>query len=155
MHHLRGFLVLIAALLIGGLPIVRHADGMGWVHDLEGPLLIPQTWRLYGTGPRIRRVFEVYADDELLYRSADPEHTWRRATFTYRRVRPIVVQVCMTKSRNREPFLDWVGQLVKRDRPDVARIVMRCTVGPWPGGNEEEKVRYEATAPSFTKWRRP
>lgn len=54
---------------------------------------VRQNWHLYGGGPRRIYRLEVWVDDALQYRSADPDHRWATAQLDHRRFRPIVERV--------------------------------------------------------------
>ncbi len=157
MHvHLRAVLVLVAGLLLAGLPFVS-ADTRQELSWLQGPLRIAQTWGLYGTAPRRRRHFEVWVDGALVYRAGDAAHRWRRAAFTYRRVRPLVVHTCMGDGKNQRPLVRWVLRKARADFPDAAEVAIRCTIGPWPmdEGEVEQELYVLAAAPDWgLRWTR-
>ena len=149
--HIRAILVLIAGTLIVILPFIRTTRGVRDAFGpLERPFRIAQTWNLYGSGPSVLRRFEVLVDGEVRYRAADAEHTWRKPSFTYRRVRPIVVNVCMKRSKNARPFYAWVVRKARETWPDAQKVELRCTQSKFPDGPPTEMLRIEATAPEWS-----
>lgn len=99
---------------------------------LQRPLRLAQSWGLYGAGPRDVRRFEIYVDDRLVYRSADPEHAWLRAELRYRKLRPIVDAHCTGESKNSEGLAGWIVARAREDFPEATAVRIGCTVRPWP-----------------------
>lgn len=99
---------------------------------LQRPLRLAQSWGLYGAGPRDMRRFEIRVDDRVVYRSADPEHTWLRSVLRYRKLRPIVDAHCTGESKNSEGLAAWIVARARRDFPEATTVWMGCSVRPWP-----------------------
>jgi len=117
---------------------------------LERPLRLAQSWNLYGVGPNRMVRFEVLVDDEPWFRAADPEHSYRKSFLRYRRIRPVVVNTCLDKSRHSERLVELLVQDVRADAPDAREVVVRCTSTPWPGnGDGKEIVRWTAEGPTW------
>jgi len=157
-HHLRGVAVALAGswLVVLGFPTTQGpweparaslARSLAWT---QRPLRLAQTWSLYGVGPNHVRRFEVWADDELLYRSGEPHHPGGpvlHPLLRYRRVRPVVVGVCLRSSRHHDSFLSYVARVAWRLRPDAATVTLRCTTSEWPGDAPTVKRTWSSTGP--------
>lgn len=154
MHaHARAVAVLVVGLLIAILPFRRE------VAQVFGPVLQPlriaQSWTLYGTGPMIVRRFEVLVDGQLVYRAGDGAYPWRRATFTYRRVRPTVVHTCIGDGKNARHLARWVVAEARAEFPEAQEIVLRCTTTPWPDGEQAVEYLARAAAPEWNVRQQP
>jgi hypothetical protein len=75
----------------------------------------------------------VWIDDEVVYRAGDPEHTWLRSVFRFRRVRPVLVNTCRGKSKNDIGLINFIRRRALEETPEVREVRIRCTRSPWPG----------------------
>ena len=93
---------------------------------------------------------EILVDDEVWYRAADPDHTYRKSFLRYRRIRPVVVNTCLEKSRHSQRLVELLVKDVRAEAPHAREVVVRCTSARWPGqGDAKEMVRWTAAAPTW------
>lgn len=133
-------------------PVVEGVVGLN--EDVRGPIVaaftplertfrIRQNWSVYRAGPpRVGRL-EVWVDGALLYRSADPEHRWRRAWLANRHVRPAVdgLVTRLEKAKQGDTARALVVELASRDFPDADEVVIVATASPYPGLRPRERAR--------------
>jgi len=145
--HLRGALVAFALFFMLVLP--WGLPGASELKSLQRPFRIAQSWGLYGVGPANAWVFEVWFEDEVVYRAGDMDHTWLRSVFRYRRVRPVVVNTCRNKSKNAHGLANVVVRRALEENPNLTEISIRCTRSPWPGTEPQEVHRLTMHAPNW------
>lgn len=89
---------------------------------------VKQNWHLYGDGPyRVRRI-EVVADGALLYRSHDPDHSWRAHQLEYRRMRPLLDAAAVkVRARHWSGVARFLVDAVREDHPHAKRIEIWST----------------------------
>jgi hypothetical protein len=108
-----------------------------WLTPIQRPLRIEQTWRLYGDGPRLVHRMEIRVDEEVVYRSGDPDLDWERGTWRFRRVRPMPATLadhCRKRDQpvNRIGFSRLVTQRALEDFPEAERVEVRILSGRFP-----------------------
>lgn len=149
--HLRAALVLVAAYAMATLPLEVGLPGEDVLFLLQRPLRIRQGWGLYGAGPDHAYRLEVWVDDGLVYRSQDPDHTWRFPLFNHRRTKPITVSYCHgEKGRNERAWRSYVLRAVLEDFPEAQSVELLCTRSPWPG---DQPQRFQSAVTSAPRWR--
>lgn len=128
------------------MPMVR------FLTPLQRPLRLEQTWTLYGDGPKKPGWIEIWADDEVLYRSASWEHTWMRRQLRHRRIRPMVDTSTMKiEAPNRPGLSRMILHHVRAARPDAQTIELRYIHGRYPTGAPQTVAFLErASAPEWT-----
>lgn len=110
-------------------PIVRL------LKPLERPLRIAQSWALYGDGAGDVRRLEVWVGkkgERLVYRTGDPDYTWRADLIGSRRLRPLIEGA---GHKPASPNIAGLVRLLGRRAADdfgVDTIVLTYRVAPWP-----------------------
>lgn len=112
---------------------------------LQRPFRISQEWSLYRDGPAQYRTLEVWIDEELRFRTADPEHAWRASQLRNRRIRAMVESTAQKKNApNWRGLSRFIVSSAREDFPDAQKVEMRAMVGPFPG--TELKLSHSVTA---------
>lgn len=140
------------------LPIQLRAWDINWrrpltklLEPLQRPFRISQNWSLYRDGPyRVERL-EILIDDQLVYRSVDPNYTWMEAQLRNRRLRPMVEStVQKTNSQNWLGLSRFIQHHALLDFPQCQHIVLRAMHSPFPGDQPTEHHRIQMNAPDWT-----
>jgi len=121
------------------------------LHTLEIPIRGAQNWALYRDGPNRVRRLEIWVDDELKHRSADPEHDWLAPQLRMRRVRPMVETTTMqTMAQNWEGLSRFIVRRAVAEWPEAERVELRAIWTPFPGDGETTvHHRIVAVAPEW------
>lgn len=118
---------------------------------LERTLRIRQNWSVYRGGPQTLGRLEVRVDGDLVYRSADDDHRWRRAQLSNRHVRP-AVEGYVDKGRQSK---NWRGMArllatwAQQDFPGVQWVEIRSLRGRFPGTKLKTRDMIVLRAPDF------
>jgi hypothetical protein len=111
---------------------------------------ISQQWYLYRDGPsRVKRL-EVWVDDDLVFRTGDPDATWRVAQFSNRRFRPMVETAAI-----KEEAVNWAGigrfivDHAREDFPAAQQVRIVSTVARFGEPEVEEHHARIARAPRW------
>ena len=125
-------------------PIVRK------LNVFERPLRLKQTWSLYGDGPTWVRRLEVWADNQIVYRTGDPQYEWMASVLDSRRIRPVVESVAKkTTPRNRKGLGRLIIRQARADFPEVELVEIWAVRGRFPGTNSKRHHGQRAAAPDW------
>ena len=126
------------------------------LQPLEQPLRITQDWNLFRDGPgRVRRL-EIYVDETLRHRSADPEFTWLNAQLRNRHIRPL----CEKAAREGDA-VDWPGLVrfvaarARAEFPDAREVWVLASSSRFPGDNPKLRHGWRARSPAWIPERIP
>lgn len=117
---------------------------------LQRPFRISQEWSLYRDGPPQYRLFEVWVDGELYFRTADPNHAWLAPQLRNRRIRAMVESTAQKKdSPNWRGLSRYIVNAARRDFPDASLVEMKAMVGAFPGTSVQLSHTITAKAPQW------
>ena len=122
---------------------------------VQRPFRVSQTFHLYRDGPQKVRRLEVWADDELLHRSAEQSPDFRLGQLRNRRFRPVVESNARkVDGPNAESMVAWLVDEVLDELPDTQRIEVRAVWASYPGdGDTWLHHGWYADAPHWTIYR--
>lgn len=123
-----------------------------WVDDPQRVFRIRQSWHLYRDGPQRIARLEIWADDALLYRTADPAFPWHAEIFRDRRMRPVVESSTWDpEAANWRGLLRLCVERVQAEHPATRRVALKATRAAFPGtGDVTVHHVFEAAAPAWT-----
>ena len=114
------------------------------LHPIQPIFRVAQSWHLYRDGPAPIRRMEIWVDDRLVYRTQDDDHTWNRAIFRNRRIRPMAESTVVKKrARNRLGLGRLIVEEARTDFPDAQTVEIRSV---WAKRGGEPSVHHAMTA---------
>ena len=117
---------------------------------VQRPFRVSQEWSLYRDGPGQYHTFEVWVDDTLRFRTADPNYDWLAPQLRNRRVRAMVESTAMKRdSPNWRGLARYIVAQAREDFPDAQGVQIKCQVGPYPGSQLTLSHSIVAAAPDW------
>jgi hypothetical protein len=93
---------------------------------------------------------EIHVDDQVVYRTMDPDANWLEPVLRNRRVRPMAESlVKKAKAANRIGLSRFIVERARADYPDAQRIEIRSLTGRRPGKRLRVHHSMVATAPDW------
>ena len=127
-------------------PVAKH------LIPVQSLFRVSQSWGLYGGGPKQIRWLRIDVDGQPVFRTEDPDLTWRAPQFSHRKMRPMVETMSNKASAyNWTGFSRWVLREVRRDFPDARHVsIVAERAERTPGAPVEEHHWREASAPDWS-----
>ncbi len=126
-------------------PIVKR------IGSFQTVFRIRQAWHLYRDGSHATRRLNIRVDDQLVYRTNDPDFNWLEPQLRSRRLRPMVEMTTKNfKSANWLGLSRYVVEQARERWPEARRVELLARSGKRPGTKMKTTHRITARAPNWT-----